>query len=89
MSLRQQRVVEWMLSGEFDYGIAKAAIPRITSQYRDSGYAYTDYPYMPDYGISLTSPEWIRRSIQHVREGSLFRCAWLGLSPGRLWICEE
>ena len=61
------RVVEWMLSGEFDYGIAKSAIPVIAAQYRDSGYAYTDYPYMPDYGISLTSPEWIRNSIEHVR----------------------
>ncbi len=60
------RVVEWMLSGEFDYGIAKAAIPRITNQYRDGGYAYTDYPYMPDYGISLTSPQWIRGRVAQV-----------------------
>lgn len=62
-----ERVAEWMLSGEFDYGIAKAAIPRITSQYRDGGYAYADYPYMPDYGISLTAPAWIRKSIEQVR----------------------
>jgi SAM-dependent methyltransferase len=58
------RVAEWMVSGEFDYGIAKSAIPQITSQYRDSGYAYTDYPYMPDYGISLTSPEWVRDRVR-------------------------
>jgi hypothetical protein len=63
------RVVEWMLSGEFDYGIAKSAIPRIISQYSDTGYAYTDYPYMPDYGISLTSREWIRVRVKQV--GSL------------------
>ena len=62
-----ERVAEWMLSGEFDYGIAKSAIPVITAQYRDSGYAYTDYPYMPDYGISLTAPAWIRKSIEPVR----------------------
>jgi SAM-dependent methyltransferase len=61
-----RRVVEWMLSGEFDYGIASAAIPLITELYRDSGYGYTDYPYMPDYGISLTSPEWIRRHIEQI-----------------------
>ena len=61
-----ERVVEWMLSGKFDYGIANAAIPDITIQYRERGYAYTDYPYMPDYGISLTSPEWIRKHIEQV-----------------------
>lgn len=61
-----ERVAEWMLSREFDYGIAKSAMPQITSRYREGGYAYTDYPYMPDYGISLTSPEWIRRRIEQV-----------------------
>jgi SAM-dependent methyltransferase len=61
-----ERVLEWMSSGEFDYGISKAAIPRITSDYRAAGYAYTDYPYMPDYGISLTSPQWIRSRIEQV-----------------------
>ena len=54
------RVRDWMTSGEFDYGVAKSAIPQITSEYQNAGYGYTDYPYMPDYGISLTSPEWIR-----------------------------
>jgi SAM-dependent methyltransferase len=63
------RVADWMLSGEFGYGIAKSAIPLITSAYRDSGYAYTDYAYMPDYGISLTSPEWLRKCVKQV--GSL------------------
>lgn len=61
-----RRVVEWMLSGQFDYGIASASIPRVTEAYRDSGYGYTDYPYMTDYGISMTSPEWIRRHIEQI-----------------------
>lgn len=60
------RVAEWMLSGEFDYGIAKSAIPIITSEYSESGYGYTDYPYLADYGISLTSPAWIRAQVKQV-----------------------
>jgi SAM-dependent methyltransferase len=60
------RVAEWMLNGKFDYGISRAAIPIITSAYRDSGYGYTDYPYMPEYGISLTSPEWIRARVKQI-----------------------
>jgi SAM-dependent methyltransferase len=60
------RVAEWMLSGDFDYGIAKSAIPHITSAYTNGGYGYTDYPYMPDYGISLTSPAWIRERVEQV-----------------------
>ena len=60
------RVRDWMTGGEFNYGIAKPAIPVITETYRKSGYAYTDYPYMPDYGISLSSPEWIRARIADI-----------------------
>lgn len=54
------QVAQWMINGEFDYGIDPSKIPKITSAYRADGYGYTDYPYRPDYGISLTSPDWIR-----------------------------
>ena len=61
------RVVEWMASGQFDYGIDRRKIPVITGTYHKSGYGYTDYSYMPDYGVSLTSPGWIRAEVQRIR----------------------
>lgn len=61
------RVVERMVSGEFDYGIDQGKIPVITGTYQKAGYGYTDYSYMPDYGISLTSPAWIRAEVQKVQ----------------------
>jgi len=59
------RVVEWMSNGQFDYGIAKKDIPRIRTDYVETGYGYCDYPYMTDYGISLTSPDWIQGQVKH------------------------
>jgi SAM-dependent methyltransferase len=72
------RVVKQMVSNEFDYAIAKETIPAITSSYRKSGYGFTDYPDLSaydaepgssGYGVSLTSPDWIR--IQAAQVGGL------------------
>ncbi|HKP48230.1 MAG TPA: class I SAM-dependent methyltransferase [Pyrinomonadaceae bacterium] len=60
------RVRDRMWTREFDYGIAKTVIPEMVESYRKEGYAYTDYPYMADYGVSLTSPEWIRSRIVEI-----------------------
>ncbi|HEX3560925.1 MAG TPA: class I SAM-dependent methyltransferase [Pyrinomonadaceae bacterium] len=63
-----ERVVRRMLADEFDYAIAKERIPAIVGSYRATGYGFTNYPDVsaygvaPDagYGVSLTSPEWVR-----------------------------
>jgi hypothetical protein len=34
---------------------------RILVDYHTKGYGYSDYPGQKDYGISLTSPEWVMR----------------------------
>lgn len=60
------RVVEWMNSGQFDYGIREEDIPRICSEYHEIGYGYTDYPYIAEYGISLTSPDWLRKQARQI-----------------------
>lgn len=59
-----ERVQEWMVNGQFDYGISRNKIPVIVKDYKATGYGYTDYPYRSDYGISLTSPEWIDKQIK-------------------------
>ena len=69
-----ERVVERMISDEYDYGIAKEKIPLIVGAYRDSGYGFTTYPDMSEYGvtgdagygISLTTPDWIRAQAKRV-----------------------
>ena len=64
-------VLERMTSRRFDYGINRKEIPSVADSYRETGFGYTDYPYMADYGISLTSPEWIREQVEkvgHLRE---------------------
>jgi SAM-dependent methyltransferase len=63
-----ERVAGRMLADEFDYAIAKESIPAIVGAYRETGYGFTNYPNVgaygvaqdSGYGISLTSPDWIR-----------------------------
>ena len=60
------QVFQRMTSGQFDYGIDRKEIPTVANSYRETGFGYTDYPYMADYGISLTSSDWIRNQIKKV-----------------------
>lgn len=55
-----------MPTRDFDYGLAAEQIARIGADYDRSGYGFEDYPGEKDYGVSLTSPEWIRAQIRDV-----------------------
>ncbi len=55
----------------FDYGLEGEQVKRIGSNYARTGYAFEDYPGEKDYGVSLTSPKWIRarvRDLEGLRE---------------------
>lgn len=54
---------------DYDYGLTDEQIARISRDYARDGYAYTDYPDRESYGISLTSPAWVRQ--QASRAGRL------------------
>lgn len=51
---------------DFDYGMAPEQIERIGDNYPKTGYGFEDYPGEKDYGVSLTSPDWIRGRIAEV-----------------------
>lgn len=63
-----ERVAGRMTRDEFDYAIAKERIAPVVRAYRETGYGFTTYPDVgaygvardSGYGVSLTSPEWIR-----------------------------
>lgn len=57
-----ERVIQRMQDQEFDYGIATESAARIIEAYHIEGIGYADYPGADGYGVSLTSPEWIRRA---------------------------
>jgi len=64
---------------DFDYGLTDDQIARITAEYEREGFAYTDYPDRESYGISLTSPAWVReraREIGGLREVYFRERAW-------------
>lgn len=55
-----ERVIQKMLNRKFDYGIANENIPMLIDSYRKHGFGFADYPGASGYGVSLTTPEWIR-----------------------------
>lgn len=42
------------------YGLRGTNIPGLVESYRQTGHGYLDYPEETGYGVSLTSPEWVR-----------------------------
>ncbi|MEP6742094.1 MAG: class I SAM-dependent methyltransferase [bacterium] len=64
---------------DFDYGLDHQQIDRIGRDYPKTGYGFEDYPGAKDYGVSLTSPEWIRarvRELGDLREVSFHERGW-------------
>lgn len=51
---------------DFDYGLEPEQIDRINIDYPQTGYGFEDYPGEKDYGVSLTSPEWVRERVREV-----------------------
>jgi SAM-dependent methyltransferase len=51
---------------DFDYGLADDQIERIGVNYAQAGYGFEDYPGDEGYGVSLTSPEWIRARVREL-----------------------
>lgn len=61
------RVIQRMLDQEFDYGIGPQSVTPIIEAYRREGFGFADYSGASAYGVSLTSPEWIRRAAAEIR----------------------
>jgi SAM-dependent methyltransferase len=55
-----------ILRREFDYGLTPEQIERIGANYPETGYGFEDYPGEKDYGVSLTSPDWIRNRVAQI-----------------------
>lgn len=61
-----ERVIQRMRDQEFDYGIAPKSVASIIEAYRSDGFGFSDYPGASAYGVSLTSPDWIRRAAAEI-----------------------
>ncbi|HEV7798513.1 MAG TPA: class I SAM-dependent methyltransferase [Pyrinomonadaceae bacterium] len=51
---------------DFDYGLTGEQIERIGNDYPKIGYGFEDYPDEKDYGVSLTSPAWVRACVRRL-----------------------
>lgn len=49
---------------EFDYSVPEEQIGRIVDDYERTGYGFADYAGQKNWGVSLTSSEWIRARVQ-------------------------
>lgn len=68
-----ERAIQKLTNHELDYGITDRQIENIVAAYRATGYGFTNYPEVTayqvsqeaQYGVSLTSPEWMRKQFGH------------------------
>jgi len=61
-----ERVIQQMQDQAFDYGIGPESMVQIVEAYRKEGFGFVDYPGASAYGVSLTSPEWIRQAAAEI-----------------------
>ncbi len=59
-------VARRMPVGEFDYMLTNAQVEAINARYDATGFGYEDYPGQGGYGVSLTSPAWVRAQLAAV-----------------------
>ena len=57
---------EWVRQQKCSYGLSPREQKRMLSEYEQRGYGYGDYPHAPGYGISLESPEHMKKIISHL-----------------------
>jgi SAM-dependent methyltransferase len=55
-----------VLHREFDYSIPEDQIERLVHDYRRAGYGFADYAGQRNWGVSLTSSEWIRARVREL-----------------------
>jgi SAM-dependent methyltransferase len=55
-----------ILTPDFDYGLDPKQIERIGIDYPKTGYGFEEYPGEQNYGVSLSSPAWIRARVRDV-----------------------
>jgi SAM-dependent methyltransferase len=68
-----------VLRREFDYSIPEDQIERLVQDYTRIGYGFADYAGERNWGVSLTSPEWIRaraRELGGLREVYFKASGW-------------
>jgi len=59
-------VAQRLPAREFDYGLAADDVDNLSEIYTQTGFAFADYPGETDYGVSLTSPDWIRSRVSEM-----------------------
>jgi len=59
-------VAQRLPAREFDYGLAAEDVDNLPELYIRNGFAFADYPGETDYGVSLTSPYWVRSRISEM-----------------------
>ncbi len=51
---------------EFDYSIPEDQIDRLVHDYKQAGYGFADYAGERNWGVSLTSPDWVRARVREL-----------------------
>jgi len=56
-----ERAIQRMQDREFDYAISSESVTSMLEAYHMKGFGFANYPDASAYGVSLTSPAWVRQ----------------------------
>jgi len=54
------------MNEECNYGLPREETPRVRREYATNGYGYADYSGAENYGVSATSPDWVRARVREL-----------------------
>jgi SAM-dependent methyltransferase len=57
-------VAEGLREGAFDYTLQPDAISTLLDQFDRDGFGYVDYPDWPNYGVAISTADWVRQQIE-------------------------
>ena len=80
-STHSELAYEWLATGYHDYGLSPIAIEQLLKDYRAEGFGYVDYAPGHNYGISLSSANWVAQEAAKVsgwRLVAYWPRLWLG-----------
>ncbi|MGD0338027.1 MAG: class I SAM-dependent methyltransferase [Bacteroidota bacterium] len=82
-------VWENIKDGKNTYGLEKGGVSQLICSYTESGYGYANYPGQVDYGISVTSTEWLRGRFNKIQGWKEIYCKEQGLDNNQDIFCIQ
>lgn len=78
----------WLRSGHYLYGLDPSVAEQVLAQHQATGFGYADYAPDSEYGVSVSSMDWVREAIARVASWRTLACFPSGWDDHHdVWAC--